>query len=201
MANHVYFNVNVKTNDPKVEKAFEEVMVMEEITRPFYASEDTYTVKELIDIDRLAFMPEGKYDSDDYLENSWDYYVNNVGAKWCHIEDVDHDNLFFSGYSAWSPPIQLIENLQNYLEGYGEVSIRMTYDDEGWCFVGVANGEGDCEELEDSDIDGLLLEELDLEELPDDWEDNEEIFKKLGDIEPREWLENKIYEWQDEIDL
>jgi len=29
MANHVYFNVNVKTNDPKVEKAFEEVMVME----------------------------------------------------------------------------------------------------------------------------------------------------------------------------
>ena len=83
MANHVYFNVNVKTNDPKVEKAFEEVMVMEEITRPFYASEDTYTVKELIDIDRLAFMPKGKYDSDDYLENSWDYYVNNVGAKWC----------------------------------------------------------------------------------------------------------------------
>jgi len=199
MANHVYFNVNVKTNDPKVEKAFEEVMVMEEITRPFYASEDTYTVKELIDIDRLAFMPKGKYDSDDYLENSWDYYVNNVGAKWCHIEDVD--DCFFSGYSAWSPPIQLIENLQNYLEDFGEVSIRMTYDDEGWCFVGVANGEGDCEELEDSDIDGLLLEELDLEELPDDWEDNEEIFKKLGDIEPREWLENRICEWQDEIDL
>jgi len=146
-------------------------------------------------------MPKGKYDSDDYLENSWDYYVNNVGAKWCNIEDVEHESLFFSGYSAWSPPIQLIENLQNYLEGYGEVSIRMTYDDEGWCFVGVANGEGDCEELEDSEIDGLLLEELGLEEIPDGWEDDEEIFKKLGDIEPREWLENKIYEWQDEIDL
>ena len=77
----------------------------------------------------------------------------------------------------------------------------MTYDDEGWCFVGVANGEGDCEELEDCEIDGILLEELGLEELPDDWEDDEELFKRLGDIEPREWLENKIYEWFDEVEL
>ena len=201
MANHVYFYVSVNTESPKVEKAFEEVMVMEEVKRPFYASDDTYTVKELIDIDRLAFMPEGKYDSDDYLENSWDYYVSNVGAKWCHIDDVDPDGLFFSGYSAWSPPITLIENLQKYLEGYGEVDIRMTYDDEAWCFVGVANGKGDCEELEDSDIDEFLLEELDLEELPDDYEEDEEIFKKLGEMEPREWLQNKIEEWQEEVEL
>ena len=201
MANHVYFYVSVNTESPNVEVAFKNVMVMEEVTRPSWNSDETYTVKELIDIDRLAFMPTGEYDSDDYLENSWDYYVSNVGAKWCHIEDVDPDGLFFSGYSAWSPPITLIENLQKYLEGYGEVDIRMTYDDEAWCFVGVANGKGDCEELEDSDIDGLLLEELDLEELPDDYEEDEEIFKKLGEMEPQEWLQNKIDEWQEEVEL
>jgi len=201
MANHVYFNVSVNTENPKVEKAFEEVMVMEEVKRPFYASDDTYTVMELIDIDKLAFMPKGEYDSDNYLEKSWDYYVNNVGAKWCNIEDVDHESLFFSGYSAWSPPIQLIENLQNYLEDFGEVSIRMTYEDEAWCFVGVANGEGDCDELEDGDIDALLLEELDLEELPENYEEDEEIFNKLGDCEPREWLENRIYDWFNEVEL
>lgn len=200
MANHVYFYVSVNTDDPKVEKAFEEVMVMEEVTRPSWNSDETYTVKELIDIDRLAFMPEGKYDSDDYLENSWDYYVSNVGAKWCHIEDVDEGG-FFSGYSAWSPPIELIQHLQTYLEKFGKVDIRMTYDDEAWCFVGVANGKGDCEELEDSDINEFLLEELDLEELPDDYEDDEEIFKKLGEMEPREWLQNKIEEWQEEVEL
>ena len=201
MANHVYFYVSVNTESPNVEVAFKNVMVMEEVTSPSWNSDETYTVKELIDIDRLAFMPTGEYDSDDYLENSWDYYVSNVGAKWCHIEDVGPDGLFFSGYSAWSPPITLIENLQKYLEGYGEVDIRMTYDDEAWCFVGVANGKGDCEELEDSDIDGLLLEELDLEELPDDYEEDEEIFKKLGEMEPREWLHNKIEEWQEEVEL
>ena len=57
------------------------------------------------------------------------------------------------------------------------------------------------EELEDGDIDALLLEELDLEELPENYEEDEEIFNKLGDCEPREWLENRIYDWFNEVEL
>ena len=198
MANHVYFNVSIITDEPKVEEAFKEVMVMEEHERKLFSSDETYTVEELIDIDRLAFMPKGKYDDDDWLEESYSYYCDNVGAKWCYIEDVN--DCFFSGYSAWSPPVTLIENLQNYLEDFGEVSIRMTYEDEGWCFVGVADGREECEELDDGEIHNFLLEELDLEELPDDWEDNEEITEKL-DCDPREWVENKIYEWFEKVEL
>lgn len=202
MANHVYFNIEVSTESPNVEVAFKNAMVMEVYERPFFGKKDeTYKVEELIDIDKLVFMPRGEYDKDDWLENSYDYYVDNVGAKWCNIDYVDHDGLCFSGYSAWSPPIALIENLQNYLEGYGDVSIRMTYEDEGWCFVGVADGRGECEELDDGEINNFLIEELDLDELPDDWESNEEIFKLLGEVEPREWIENEIYSWFNKVEL
>jgi len=200
MANHVYFNIEVSTKSPNVEVAFKNVMVMEEYERQLFNSDETYKVEELIDIDKLAFMPRGEYDKDDWLENSYDYYVDNVGAKWCNIDYVDHDSLFFSGYSAWSPPITLIENLQNYLEGYGEVDIRMTYEDEGWCFVGVADGRGEYEELDDGEILQPLRDELGIEELPDDWESNEEIADKL-DYDPREWVQNEFEMWFERVEL
>ena len=79
MANHVYYNVNVG-GDEAVMEEFSNCMKTEIVKRPLYGNK-TYTSEELIDIDLLPFMPKGKYDSDGYLESSWDLAYCSRGAN------------------------------------------------------------------------------------------------------------------------
>ncbi len=199
MANHVYFNVNVD-GDEAVMEEFSNCMKTEIVKRPLFQGK-TYTVEELIDIDLLSFMPKGKYDSDGYLESSWDYYVNNVGAKWCYVEELDKESGFFAGYSAWSPPHDFGSNLAKHLEKFGKFTMRMNYEDENKLFVGNTTWsdediEGDTNEIEDDEITQWLLDELEIEELPEDFE-WWEIHDKL-DTTPEEFIEDKIYNWQED---
>ena len=150
-------------------------------------------VRELLDIDKLKFMPEGTYDKDGYLEDSWNYYVENVGAKWCNVEDVEEN--YFSGYSAWSAPIQFVQYLHEYLYDHHDKnhSIKMTYEDEFRNFIGVAHyadGNHDIDELESGD----LMEELrgvfgDVVDNEDFWDGEYE----QGD--PSEEMDNIVWEW------
>ena len=52
-----------------------------------------------------------KFDEEGHLTDSWNWYVSNVGAKWCHVEDcVYHeDTQILNGYSAWSAPIDMCQ--------------------------------------------------------------------------------------------
>ena len=192
MANHVYFNVTVDGNNECL-KGFSSAMEMTSVERKHWNSEETYITRELLDIDKLKFMPEGTYDKDGYLEDSWNYYVNNVGAKWCNVEDVEED--YFSGYSAWSAPLEFVQYLHEYLYDHHDKnhSIKMTYEDEFRNFIGVAHykdGSYDIDELESGD----LMEELrkvfgDVVDDEDFWDGEYE----QGD--PSEVMDNIVWEW------
>jgi hypothetical protein len=192
MANHVYFNVTVDGNNECL-KGFSSAMEMTSVERKNWTGEGTMIVRELLDIDKLKFMPEGTYDKDGYLEDSWNYYVNNVGAKWCNVEDVEEYH--FSGYSAWSAPLEFVQYLHEYLYDHHDKnhSIKMTYEDEFRNFIGVAHykdGSYDIDELESGD----LMEEL--RKVFGDVVDNEDFWDgeyEQGD--PSEEMDNIVWEW------
>ena len=192
MANHVYFNVTVDGNNECL-KGFSSAMEMTSVERKNWTGEGTYIARELLDIDKLKFMPEGTYDKDGYLEDSWNYYVNNVGAKWCNVEEVEED--YFSGYSAWSAPIQFVVYLHEYLYDHHDKnhSIKMTYEDEFRNFIGVAHFQDanyDWEEIDSAE----LMEEL--RKVFGDVVDNEDFWDgeyEQGD--PSEEMDNIVWEW------
>ena len=192
MANHVYFNVTVDGNNECM-KGFSSAMEMTSVERKNWTGEGTTIVRELLDIDKLKFMPEGTYDKDGYLEDSWNYYVNNVGAKWCNVEEVEEDS--FSGYSAWSAPTQFVVYLHEYLYDHHDKnhSIKMTYEDEFRNFIGVAHfqdGNYDWEEIDSAE----LMEEL--RKVFGDVVDNEDFWDgeyEQGD--PSEEMDNIVWEW------
>ena len=192
MANHVYFNVTVDGNNECL-KGFSSAMEMTSVERKNWTGEGTYVARELLDIDKLKFMPEGTYDKDGYLEDSWNYYVNNVGAKWCNVEEVEED--YFSGYSAWSAPTQFVVYLHEYLYDHHDKnhSIKMTYEDEFRNFIGVAHfhdANYDWEEIDSAE----LMEEL--RKVFGDVVDNEDFWDgeyEQGD--PSEEMDNIVWEW------
>ena len=195
MANHVYFHVTVDGNNECL-KGWASAIEFTSVERPHWSGEGTMIVRELLDIDKLKFMPEGTYDKDGYLENSWDYYVNNVGAKWCSVDDFDSD--FLSGHSAWSPPIQFIQYLHEYLYDHHDKnhSIKMTYEDEFRNFIGVAHyqdGQNTWDELDSGDLTEELRKVFgDAVDDEDFWEGEYE----QGD--PSEELDNIVWQWFEE---
>ena len=181
MANHVYFYMEIST--PEQQK-LDEIMDKVKFEEP-WGEKHTFT---RWDATRLPI-----YDTP-YDEDGWyNWGIENVGAKWIHLEEFEGDTM--SGYSAWSPPIPMIQSLATYL---GKATkIRMTYEDEFRNFIGVAyaygDGDHDWVELEGEDLNQLLAEELGLEELPEDFEWWDE-YEDTG-IVPQEWIDDEVYNW------
>ena len=191
MANHVYFNVTVDGNEECL-KGFSSAMETHSVKRKLYDGTE-YVCRELLDIDKLKFMPEGDYDKDGWLEDSWNYYVNNVGAKWCNVEEVGEN--YFCGYSAWSAPIQFVQYLHEYLYDHHDKkhSIKMTYEDEFRNFIGVAHFQDanfDWEELDS----GELMEEL--RKVFGDVVDNEDFWDgEYEEGDPSEEMDDIVWQW------
>lgn len=191
MANHVYFNVTLTGNE-EAHKGWSSAMELTSVERELYDG-TKYVSNELLDIDKLKFMPEGTYDKDGWLEDSWNYYVNNVSAKWCNVEEVEAD--YFSGYSAWSPPIQFVQYLHEYLYDHHDKkhSIKMTYEDEFRNFIGVAryyDGNYTIEEIESAD----LTEEL--RKVFGDVVDNEDFWdSEYEQGDPSQELDEIVWQW------
>tara|TARA_E500000178_G_C16986543_1_gene738544 strand:- start:1130 stop:1720 length:591 start_codon:yes stop_codon:yes gene_type:complete len=192
MANHVYFNVTVDGNEECL-KGFTSAMELTSVERKHWNSEETYVVRELLDIDKLKFMPEGTYDKEGDLEDGWNYYVNNVGAKWCNVEEVEED--YFSGYSAWCAPLQFIQYLHEYLYDHHDKnhSIKMTYEDEFRNFIGVAHYENanyDIEELDSGDLMELMRDHF------GDVVDDENFWdSEYEEGDPSEIQDEIVWEW------
>jgi hypothetical protein len=197
MANHVYFNVTVDGNEECL-KGFSSAMETHSVKRKLWDGTE-YLCRELLDIDKLKFMPEGTYDKDGWLEDSWNYYVNNVGAKWCNVEEVEAE--YFSGYSAWSAPIQFVQYLHEYLYDHHDKnhSIKMTYEDEFRNFIGIAHYKDanfDWEELDEGDIQDKMREMYgDKVDDEDFWDGG--LQKDLDGIEtdPSEMQDEIVWEW------
>ena len=192
MANNVSFYIT-----PDSEVDFTEVFKMQTYTRTWQDS--SWEVTEPIELEKQPFMENlgqkwSLDDGDSWLENGYDWYCENVGAKWCNIEEVDEGLIY--GYSAWSPPTEMLGHLAKHMK----IGLRMNYEDEFRNFIGVAwadeDGDYSYEEIEGDELVEQLCEELGIEELPDDFEWFDE-YKDSG-IYPSDWMDDAVQNWFDE---
>ena len=97
-----------------------------------------YDYEDYAEIENQPFMGsvDKSFDKDGYLQNSYDWYCREVGAKWCHLEEVQDG--YISGYAAWRQPVELVSNILEYFANkYDDnVSATMTYEDEFRNFMG-----------------------------------------------------------------
>ena len=136
MANHVYFNIEI---DGLTEEQHNCLFKTEINSRPHWnEDEPPIDYEELVEIHEQPFMSnvERTYDKDGWIENSYSWYCDNVGAKWCNIDEWGHG--YITGYSAWSTPYRMVENMLEYASQRFnvELSAKMTYEDEFRNFIG-----------------------------------------------------------------
>ena len=134
-----------------------------------------------------------------YNEDDWyNWSCENIGAKWCHIEEYADD--YISGYSAWSPPIPLVENLVQYIHDQvgGDVSAKLTYEDEFRNFIGVWQND-DFEELDGEDLVSVFENKYRVNVSGDDfdWSDYDENTEACYD----ELFDGLVHEWFDEVQV
>ena len=190
MANNVSFFI---TADSEVD--FTKEFKMQTYTRTW--DDSSWEVIEAVELENQPFMKNlgQKWEHNiegGSLENGYDWYCENVGAKWCNIEEVDEYQVY--GYSAWSPPIEMLGHLAKYMK----TGLRMNYEDEFRNFIGVAwadpiHGDTSYDEIEGDELVEQLCEELGIEELPDDFE----WWDEYGDsgIIPQEWMDDAVDNW------
>ena len=191
MANNVYFDINMD-KEVDVDKVFK----YQDRTVPSWDGKDSYKIKELVEAYDQPFMSdvEKTLDEDGWLEDSYDWHINNIGAKWVNLDYADESTL--SGYSAWSPPIEMLGHFAKFIKQ----DLKMTYEDEFRNFIGVAwsddEGNTSYEELADDDVLQLFLDKTDMEELPDEydwWEEEVDVDGSMWNA--RELYDECVYEW------
>ena len=191
MANHVYFNI---TSDEPMENCFKE----ETVTRDYGNGPFEFT--ELANVCYQPFMQEAmkdeKVDAEGWPKDSWNWHVDNCGAKWVNLEDADES--YLTGYSAWSPPIEMLEHLGKFL---GQ-ELRMTYEDEFRNFFGYYDTESfngtvvaDHYEIEDSEfvecLEGAFGKEYNENEDFEWWE--EYTLENGNTVIPSEFADEVVY--------
>ena len=98
MANNVHFNISIETNS---EDKLKEVLD--------FAETDNGEMKwKTWEAHLFPIYPEP------YTDEGWYAWgCDNMGAKWVCIEEADTNEI--SGYSAWSPPVPIINHLAKFL--------------------------------------------------------------------------------------
>ena len=134
MANHVHFTIHIEGIE---DEQFNESVKTEKRTIKDWKDNDM-EITQLLEIEEQPFMAniDKEFDGDGYLIGSYDWYCDNVGAKWCHIEEMQDG--YISGHSAWRQPHELVINIMEfYANKYNtEVNASMTYEDEFRNFMG-----------------------------------------------------------------
>jgi len=181
MANHVYFNISF--NEVDKDKVFKTELTKQwvvEIESPVEAYEQPFMANV-----------EKTLDKDGWLEDSYDWHIDNIGAKWVTLDHADETSL--SGYSAWSPPIQMLGHFSKFI---GQAT-KMTYEDEFRNFIGVAWGDtdGDTHWEEHDNVVELYLDKVGMEELPEEYDWDEEVEVEGTTYIASELMDDLIYEW------
>jgi hypothetical protein len=96
---------------------------------------------------------EEEAEAEDFSWYNW--YIENVGTKWCHFEDWSLDG--FSSTSAWGVPFDAITNFCKKLdELFPGTYAVVQYEDEMPNFIGAAivdkDGVDEVTELEDEEV-------------------------------------------------
>ena len=172
MANHVYFDCHIECQDDLASKKIKDIFEVAKSQRPYNDM--------MIDEWDATALPIYETPCED--DNWYTWGIDNMGAKWVSIDDVSLD--YFSGHSAWSPIIPLVENLMETvykLSDDSEVNMTLFYEDEfrnfiGKCYFYIDNGEVRLDEWE---FEGDELTELMLEAFGKD----------------KSWLEEDEFDW------
>jgi len=134
MANHVHFTIQVQGIE---DEQFNSQVKWEKRTIKDWNGNDM-EVNQIVELEEQPFMDVGEklYTEQGWMENSYDWYCDNVGAKWCHIDEMQDG--YITGYSAWRQPHEMVLNiLEHFANKYNtEVSGSMTYEDEFRNFMG-----------------------------------------------------------------
>ena len=140
-------------------------------------------------------------------DSQWMY--DNVGSKWCNLEDLEiyEDSLEIRTVSAWSYPREFVEYLLTVIEEkQTEYKVFVTYDDEMpnffGCEVYIDGVSADGDEWSEDEIDDLLKEQSTEyatakqnydEAYENDAEDVDELYDALYEIKS-----DVLYETMDE---
>jgi len=179
MANHVYWTINFEKMNHEAEKKLKEILGR--IREP---EEGSY-YRWLSDI----FVYEGSpFTYEDTNSRSW--CIDNIGAKWCYIEDIDEG--YISGTSAWDAPEGALEYILLELSEVDDnIITTFTYEDEMPNFYGasvylrtevVDDFHDDYEDLirfAQADLPDDLADKFDFEEMEWKDEESEETFREV----------------------
>lgn len=122
------------------------------------------------------------------IVRNYDWMIENVGAKWAHIDDMDE--VMMTGYSAWGHPEQGIINILRILSQYDpEMVTEVRYEDEMPNFFGVQVYRGfelvEASEYDSDEIQDMMFETV--EGLRDEWDEEEDELTESGN---ELWFEN-----------
>ena len=190
MANHVYFTIHVEGIE---DEQFQEHVKSETRTARRWHDDSEYTFEALLEIEEQPFMANvyKEFDNEGDLKDSYDWYCNNVGAKWCHIEECEYG--YISGHSAWRQPHELVINIiEFYAKEYDtEVTASMTYEDEFRNFMGKQYyGSDKCEN------DGWYAWEGDYTET-----DGDELMNQFNELYPSIDTEHEDFDYHGEYEV
>ena len=137
MANHVHTNIIIRFEDEESCRKFTyDILQYDKWMR--YPEDSTQTYWERIEKLRDAYF---KIICPDVEETRIDY-IEKLGAKWISLDDIDFDDLevTLNIHSAWSPAFGLFERIyENVAKIDSEASLLITWEDEGFNFIGAAS--------------------------------------------------------------
>ena len=106
----------------------------------------------------------------------FEWTVENIGPKWCYIEDfdVDENGCMIRTVSAWGAPITGVENLLTAIAAISpDVVTEVTYEDEMPNFIGANFYVGlDLDDSSEWDYDEILEEVKRHHDIEEDEEGN-----------------------------
>jgi hypothetical protein len=179
MANHVYQDIDIEGNQA-VQDAWESIVnaVKEEHKQgeKFVEHYPEYFVEHL-------GMPEH------FEEKSYDWYIDNVGAKWAHMEDLEPD--YIRMCSAWRPCFEFCDHIARHLGTIDpDVKVINRYEDEFFNFVGTSVHEKDTWDYDEMEWDEIKKERLNIlnmttEQYEDEDYEDEELYEYVSDLKER----------------
>ena len=171
MANHVNTYITIEEGNEAAEAAlaniFNRIKTVEEANK---GDQRWYQVNAF----ELWEDTQKLYDEEKYGE-----LMDEIGSKWCHVDDCDTDFLNFC--SAWSFPEGLVERIaKEVMAADPEAIISAYYDDEMPNFIGIAvYADGECHDIEEIDSDEYSSHGLKFW-----WDEDEEGCEEPDDFEP-----------------
>jgi hypothetical protein len=114
-------------------------------------------------------------------EDTRQWRLDQVGAKWMYFDDIafgDDTSIYINATSAWDFPEGLFFKLSDFLrEQFPNSVMQVTFEDEGYNFVGAAASN---QEFRDVEYHHPDFDELDKYKDDDDCWD-EEFYEEMDD--------------------